>query len=69
MENYQNALSKQNEYEKLEVNEKLKYENKIVKNIKYHCKFKYVKSKTKLNKNVGTVKRNDKTGELTNTAV
>ena len=30
MENYQNALSKQNEYEKYEINEKLKQENKIV---------------------------------------
>ena len=31
MENYQNALSKQIEYEKLEVIEKLKHENRIVK--------------------------------------
>ena len=30
MESYQNALSKQNKYEKLEVSEKLKHENKIV---------------------------------------
>ena len=35
----------------------MKYENKIVKNIKYNCKFKYVKSKTKLNKNMGIVKK------------
>ena len=34
MENYENVLSKQNEYEKPEVNEKLKHENKILKNIK-----------------------------------
>ena len=27
MENYENVFSKQNEYEKLEVNEKAKYEN------------------------------------------
>ena len=33
MKNYQNASSKQNEYEKLEVFEKLKHENKIIKNI------------------------------------
>ena len=34
MENYQNTLSQQNECEKLEVNQKLKQENKIIKNIK-----------------------------------
>ena len=43
MKNSQNTLSKQKEYEKLEVNKKLKRENKIIKNIKYNCKlFKYV---------------------------
>ena len=49
MENYQNALSKQNKYEKLKGNKKLKQENKILKNIKYNCKpkFKYGNSKTK----------------------
>ena len=34
MENYQNILNKQNKYEQLEVNEKLKHENKIDINIK-----------------------------------
>ncbi len=49
IENYKNTLRKQNEYEKLLVNEKLKHENK---NIKCNCKplFKYVKSKTKIHK-------------------
>ena len=52
----------------METYQKLKHENKILKNIKYHCKqlFKYVKSKIKIQKIFITV-RSDKTGELTNT--
>ena len=48
MENYKNSISKQNEYKRLEVNEKLKHENKIVENIKsnYISLFKYENSKT-----------------------
>ena len=40
METYQNSLSKQNEYEKLEMNEKFKYENKIIENKKNKLYFK-----------------------------
>ena len=36
MENYQNALNNQNEYENLEIYGKLKHENKIVKYIRYN---------------------------------
>ena len=38
VENYQNAQSIQNEYEKLEVNQKLKRESKVYKDNKYSCK-------------------------------
>ena len=31
MQNYQNVLTKQKEYENLKVNEKLKHENKVLK--------------------------------------
>ena len=59
MKNCHNALSKQNEYEKLDINEKVKHENKIVRNIKYNSEllFKYVKLKTKIHKNVSTIKK------------
>ena len=48
----------------------MRYENKVIKSIKYNCKliFKYKKSKIKIYKNISAVK-NDKTGELTNTLV
>ena len=64
MEKYQNALSKQKEYETL------KHQNEIVGLIKYNCQplIKYVKSKAKIHKNVSTVK-NDKIGKLTDTQV
>ena len=37
IEKYQNTLSEKNGYEKSEVNEKLKHENKILQNMKYNC--------------------------------
>ena len=57
MGNLQNTLSKQNEYEKFEVKEKMKQSKPL---------FKYVKSKTKIYENVSTI--NKKMGELMDTA-
>ena len=67
MENFQTALNKQKDYEKVEYEEKLKHEKKIVENLKYNCKplFKYLKSKTKTRKNVSSLK--NKSGKLTET--
>lgn len=65
METFQTALHKQSEYETVEYEEKLKHEQKIVENLKYNCKplFRYLKSKSKTNKNVSTLK--DEFGKLT----
>ena len=51
---FQNALHKQNEYSKIELEEKLKYEHKIIKSLKINTKrlFRYLKSKSKLRKTV-----------------
>ena len=74
MKNYHCAISKQNEDKNFEVNEKPRHENKMFKNIIYNCKplFKYEISKTKIHKNVSTVKKKKKkrkTSELTNRPV
>ena len=65
MENFQTALGKQKEYEKVEYEEKLKHEQKIVKNLKENCKplFRYFKSKSKTRKNVSSLKK--ESGKLT----
>ena len=65
MVNFQSALGKQKEYETVEYEEKLKHEQKIVKNLKYNCKplFRYMKSKSKARKNVSTLK--NESGNLT----
>ena len=65
MENFQTALGKQKQYEKVLYEEKLKHEHKIVENLKYNCKplFKYLRSKTKSRRNVSTLK--NKSGKLT----
>ena len=57
MENNHNSLK--NKYEKLEVNKKLQSKNEILRNIECNFKplFKYVKSKSKIHKNVSTVKK------------
>ena len=61
MESFQTALHKQKEFEKIEFEEKVKHEQKIVKNLKYNCKplFKYFRSKSKARKNVSTLKNNE----------
>ena len=48
----------------------MRYKHKIIKilNTIKNLLFKYIKSKTKIHKNVSTIK-NGKTGELTNTTV
>jgi hypothetical protein len=65
MENFQTALGKQREYEKIEYAEKIKHEQKIVKNLKNNCKplFRYFKSKSKIRKNVSSIKT--ESGKLT----
>lgn len=65
MENFQTALGKQNEYEKVEYEEKIKHEQKIIKNLKNNCKplFRYFKSKSKTRKNVSSLKK--ESGKLT----
>lgn len=65
MEKFQTALNKQKEYEKVELEEKLKHEQKIVRNLKYNCKplFRYFKSKSKTKKNVSSLKT--ESGKLT----
>ena len=54
MNTFQTALYKQNEYASTELKEKLKYEKKIVGNLKTNTKpfFRYLKSKNKLRKTV-----------------
>ena len=54
MSTFQNALYKQGEYSKIEIEEKLKYEHKIIKDLKINTKrfFRYLKSKNKLRKTV-----------------
>lgn len=65
MENFQTALGKQRLYERVEYEEKLKHEQKIVKNLKKNCKplFRYFKSKSKTRKNVSSLKK--ESGKLT----
>ena len=65
MENFQTAMGKQREYEKVEYEEKLKHEQKIVNNLKTNCKplFRYFKSKAKTRKNVSSLKTTS--GKLT----
>ncbi len=56
---------------KLIVNEKLKHENKITKDVRYNCEplYKYVKPKTKNHKNSTVKKKIYKKDELTNTPI
>jgi hypothetical protein len=65
MENFQTALGKQKEFEKVEYEEKLKHEQKIVGNLKNNCKplFRYFKSKSKTRKTVSSLKNDS--GKLT----
>ena len=65
MENFQTALNKQSEFEKVEFEEKLKHERKIIENLKSNCKplFKYLRSKSKTRKTVSTLKNDS--GKLT----
>jgi hypothetical protein len=69
MENFQTAMGKQREYEKVEYEEKLKHEQKIVNNLKTNCKplFRYFKSKAKTRKNVSSLKT--ASGKLTESPI
>ena len=64
---FQSALHKQNEYNNVELVEKLKYEHKLVRNLKMNSKplFKYLRSKNKLRKTVSELVR--PAGDLTET--
>ena len=59
------ALYKQNEFSKIEFQEKIKYEKKIVKGLKTNTRpfFRYLRSKNKLRKTVSEL--DDNTGERT----
>ena len=65
MVNFQSALYKQREFERVEYNAKVMYETKIVKKLKYNCKplFNYLRSKSKINKTVSSLE--NKFGNLT----
>ena len=56
-----NALYKQKEFSKIEFQEKIKYEKKIVKGLKTNTKpfFRYLRSKNKLRKTVGELDNNN----------
>ena len=65
MVNFNNALFQQSQFQKCEVNAKIKYENKLVKSLKNNSKpfFNYLRSKSKIRKSVSSLKCNN--GELT----
>lgn len=67
MHTFQTALHKQNEFQKIEFEEKIKYEKKIVKGLKCNTKpfFRYLKSKNKVRKNVNEL--TDKNGKTSKT--
>ena len=62
-----NALYKQNDFSKIEIQEKIKYETKIMKSLKANTKrfFRYMKSKNKLRKTVSDL--DDDNGERSKT--
>ena len=64
---FQTALHKENEYSKVEFQEKLKYEQKLVQKLKTNSKpfFKYLRSKNKLKKTVSELE--NPSGILTKT--
>ena len=65
MVNFQTALQKQSDYQKCELDAKVKYEKKLVSNLKTNTKpfYNYLKSKSKIKRTVSSLK--DPTGKLT----
>ena len=64
---YSNAMFQQQQYQKAEVKAKVKFENKLVKNLKSNSKpfFKYLKSKNKVNKSVSGINCSDGSSTVT----
>ena len=56
--NYNIAMFQQRKYERSEIKAKVKYEQKLVKNLKRNCKplFSYLKTKSKINKSVSSLR-------------